>query len=79
MVQIYDKLEREQRERVKEYFVVFPKAEETIEDLKKSETGKTKNKSKLLKLAKQHQNKINIVKMKNKIDASIYRGGIYPR
>jgi len=75
MVQIYDKLERKELERVKEYFIVLPEVEEKIE----TKEGTAKQKEKLLKLAKRHQGKVNIVKMKNKIDASIYRGGLYPR
>ncbi len=79
MVQIYDKLERKELERVKEYFIVLPEVEEKTEEKIKTKEGDTKQKEKLLKLAKRHQGKVNIVKMKNKIDASIYRGGMYPR
>jgi hypothetical protein len=79
MGQIYDKLERAQRERAKEYFVVFPDLEEPNTDIKEPEKQTKKEKSKNLKLAKKHQGRVNIVKMKNKIDASIYRGGLYTR
>ncbi|MHA1914920.1 MAG: hypothetical protein ACW986_08955 [Promethearchaeota archaeon] len=79
MVQIYEKFERKELERVKEYFVIFPETEEKVEELAEKKVKLTKKQSRSRKYAKQHQEKVNVVKMKNKIDASIYRGGLYPR
>ena len=70
MVQIYEKTELEENDIV----VVIPDKEEIKIEVKQ------KPKKKLFKkYSKFHKNQIDINKLKNKINANIYRGGLIPR
>ena len=69
MVQVLEK---------EELYVIIPEIEEKAEKVEEP-PKKVKRKIRLGKHAKQHQGRIDINKMKNKVDSSIYRAGFYPR
>ena len=61
-----------------EIFVIIPVVEEKAEKAK-LKSKEVKQKSKIRKHSKKHQQNIDINKIKNKINASIYNAGIYNR
>jgi hypothetical protein len=69
MVQVLEK---------EEIYILIPEIEEVAEKVEEK-PKKVKRKLKLGKYAKQHQGRIDINKMKNKVDANIYRASLYPR
>ncbi|MCK4284983.1 MAG: hypothetical protein KAX18_02220 [Candidatus Lokiarchaeota archaeon] len=71
MVQIFDKTELER----KDILILIPMEEELID-----EKVEQILKQKIFKrYSKSHEKKIDIDKLKKKIDANIYRGGLFPR
>jgi len=67
MVQVFEK---------EEIYIIIPAIEEKEEKVKEK-PRKIKNKIKLRKHAKQHQERIDINKIRNKMDASRYRATFY--
>ncbi len=74
MVQVFEKLENENES----LSIIIPLVEEKAE-IVKEEPERIKVKFKLRKYAKQHQGRININNVKNKVDSIVYRGLTYNR
>jgi hypothetical protein len=69
MVQVLEK---------KDLYIVIPVPEEKAEKVEKVEV-KPRRKIKFGKHAKQHEDRIDIKKVKSYADSKVYRAGIYPR
>ncbi len=74
MVQVLEKLENENQG----LYIIIPLVEEKAENLKE-EPEQIRVKFKFRKHAKQHQGRININNVKNKVDSIVYRGLTYNR
>jgi hypothetical protein len=72
MVQVLEKQEREA------IYIVIPEIEEKAEKVEKKKE-QAKNKLKIRKHPKQHQERVNISKIRNKIDACRYQANVYNR
>jgi nucleoside diphosphate kinase len=72
MVQVFDEVEKEA------IYIVIPVVEEKAEKIEEKK-AQIKKKLKIRKHAKQHQERINVNKMKKKIDSSMYRATFYNR
>jgi len=71
MVQIFDKTELER----KDILILIPAEEELIDE----KVEQILKKKIFKRYSKSHEKKIDIDKLKKKIDANIYRGGLFPR
>ena len=71
MVQIFDKTELEQ----KDILILIPEEKELIDE----KVEQILKKKIFHRYSKSHEKKINIDKLKNKIDANIYRGRLFLR
>jgi len=74
MVQTYEKTKLVQNENL----LIIPENEEIKEFVKEKIDHRPKKKF-FKKFSKSHEKQIDINKLKNKIDANIYRGGFFPR
>ena len=74
MVQVLERLENENES----LYIIIPLVEEKAE-IVKEEPEQIKVKFKLRKHAKQHQERININNVKNKVDSIVYRGLTFNR
>jgi len=74
MVQIFDKTKLERKDIV----ILIPEGEELKEKIDEK-VEKILKKKIFHRYSKSHEKKIDIDKLKKKMDANIYRGGLFPR